>query len=99
VSRPYAITWEGEVHADNPVEAAQLALDSLRNVSFTPKFEVDGREIDLDDPPLCSVQIFGGSRIDPPEFCDGDVTHWDDDDNGYCDKHSAQPDPFDGEDI
>jgi len=101
----YQVTWEREIEADNPVEAAERALALLRaeRTEVDPpsptQFLVDGREIDPNDPPSCSVQIFGGSRIDPPEFCDGIATHWDEHDEGYCDRHSAQPDPFDGEDI
>jgi hypothetical protein len=99
MSKPYTVAWEGEVHADNPVEAAELALAQLRDEKIAAIFEVDGREVNLDDPPMCTAQIFAGSRIDPPEYCDAVAMRWDEHDDGWCDAHGAQPDPFDGKDI
>lgn len=101
----YTVTWEREIEADNPVEAAEKALAMLRaeQVEVDPpsvtQFLVDDREIDPNDPPYCSAQIFGGSRIDPPEWCDRVGTHWDIHGEPWCDLHSAQEDPDDGRDI
>jgi len=105
----YEVAWVREIEADDPVEAATKALQLIQGQPITlvnavevapdTKFEIDGREIDPENPPLCTAQVFGGSRIDPPEYCDEVGTHWDEHDNPWCDKHSAQPDPFDGEDI
>lgn len=97
----YTVTWEREIEADDPVEAADKALDEITRgindpVAPTLAFEVDGREIDPHNPPLCSVQIFGGSRVDPPELCDRVASHWDEHDEGYCAAHSAREDEGDG---
>jgi len=98
----YEVIWERQIEADNPVEAAEKALDSLRAEvpdKGISKFLVDDREIDPWNPPYCSAQVFPGSRIDPPEWCDRVAVRWDILGDPWCDHHSGQLDPFDGQDI
>jgi len=99
----YTVTYEATFTVD--AESADAAVD-LIPTDITNRIEgeiegvrVDGHDWDLAMPPSCSLQTFPGSRIDPPEWCDFPIVRWDESNEPWCARHSAQPDdgPF-GED-
>lgn len=93
----YLIAYEAVVtiEADDVVTAVEAMPPSQVAWHIT----VDGHDFDPARPPGCSVMTFPGSRIDPPEYCEREVDHWDEHGDPYCSIHSAMPDdgPF-GED-
>ena len=55
--KTYQVTWEIDIEAESPREAAQEALNIQRRISDATVFNVDGEIIDLEDDGECLKNI------------------------------------------
>jgi hypothetical protein len=95
------VSWSASatITADDALAAIEaLGLGNTYELmtDFT-EITVDGHEFAPNNPPGCSAQTFPGTRIDQPEWCESDVTWWDEHQNPWCAKHFPQPDDGEGE--